>query len=140
MLKKAPVIVSLTDNQISQYSLQKDLRIDRTDLDRELARQPILYNQWSEFYATVSARVSKLREELAHLEAQLHSQYSDSRTITERKHRILLNPLYRKKLKRLRHWEDSERYLHFAEKSFAQRMSMLMCANSNQRRERQNLE
>ena len=140
MLKRTPLVVSLTDNQIKQFDLQRDLRIDRSDLDRELARQPVLYNNWSEFYAVVSAKVARLREELEHLEAQLHSQYNDSKTITERKHRILLNPLYRKKLKRLRHWEDAERYLHFAEKSFAQRLSALMCINSNQRRERQNLE
>ena len=140
MLKKAPLVVHLTDNQIKQYDLQKDLRIDRTDLDRELARQPILYNNYSELYATVSAKVARLREELEHLEARLHIKYADYKTINERKHRVLLHPVYRKKLKRLRRWEDAERYLHFAEKSFAQRLSSLMCINSNQRRERQNLE
>lgn len=140
MLKRIPLVVQLTDNQIKQYDLQRDLRIDRTDLDRELARQPVLYNNWSEFYATVSAKVARLREELEHLEAQLHARYADAKTITERKHRVLLNPVYRKKQKRLRKWEDAERYLHFAEKSFSQRLSSLMCINSNQRRERQNLE
>ena len=140
MLKRLPIIVQLTDDQVKQFDLQKDLRIDRTDLDRELARQPVLYNNYAELYAAVSAKVARLREELEYLEARLHVQYADYKTINERKHRVLVNPLYRKKLKRLRKWEDSERYLKFAEKSFDQRLSMLMCVNANQRKELRHLE
>jgi hypothetical protein len=138
MLKRLPVIIRFSDTDIKSLDLQKELRIDRSDLDRELARQPQRYNYWSELYATISAKVSRLREELEHLEARLYIQAEGN--VTEKKHRILLNPVYRKKQKRLRHWESAERQLKFAEKSFDQRLSSLMCLNANQRKERQNLE
>jgi hypothetical protein len=135
VIKKIPVIVQLSEEDVKSLDLFKELKINTHILDVQLARQPSRYAYWAELHATVSAKVSQLQEDLDNLEAKLFIRYSkEGERVTDIKHRIRLNPKYQRYSKRLRLWSDSERYLSKAEKAFDQRLSSLMCLNANKRK------
>lgn len=137
MLKKLPVVVRFSDSEVKKYDLMKELKVDRMNLDEQLARQPRLYAKWSELYATASARVAKLKETLEKLEAQLHIQYiEEGYKYTEAKHKVLLNKKYQLYQIRLRRWTSAEKHLQYASKSFEQRLTAMICLNANVRKEK----
>lgn len=142
MLKHLPIIVRLSDNDVRNLDLMKALHIDRFDLDRQLARQPGLYAYWSSLYSMASAKVSRLKEDLEHLEARLYIRIVQEHRneggfrVTDVKQHVIVNPKYRRLQRRLRHWMDAERHLKFAEKAFDQRMHALQSINANTRREK----
>jgi hypothetical protein len=137
MLKKLPVIIQLADSDVRELDLMKELHVDNFNLDRQLMRYTQRYGYWSQLYASASARVSKLKEDLENLEARLFVRYSDGSRVTDTKNRILANPEYQKLRKRLRKWTDAERHLKFAEHAFDKKLSALMCINATQRREKE---
>jgi hypothetical protein len=143
VIKKLPVIVQLYDTDVHKSNLLKELKIDPHNLDLQLSRQPGRYAFWSELYATVSARVSRLKEELETLEARLYIRTIKKHRgekgfrVTDAKQFVYIHPKYRRLRKRLRVWMDSERYLRYAEKSFDQRLHCLQSICANTRREKE---
>lgn len=143
MIKKIPVIVQLYDKDVKKANLMRELRIDQFNLEGQLAKQPGLYGYWSELYATVAARVEKLKEQSDRLEARLYIRTIQKHRgergfrVTDAKQYVYIHPKYRKLRARLRMWMDSERYLKYAEKSFDQRLKALLALNANKRKEKE---
>lgn len=142
MLKHLPIIVRLSDDEVSKSDLMRELRIEHSDIDRQLARQPGRYAYWSQLYATTAARVSKLREDLEALEARLYiraiKQHRGEKgfKVTDARQYAALHPKYLRLRRKLRHWMDAERHAKFAERALEHKLSVLMALNANQRREK----
>jgi len=135
LIKKLPVVVHLSDSDVKELDLMKELRVDKFNLDRQLMQYAQRYGYWAELYASASAKVSKLREDLESLEAELFGRSGGN--VTDKRFWIKRHPRYRAVRKRLRKWEDAERFLKFAEKAFDKKLSVLMCLNANERKEKE---
>lgn len=135
-LKKIPVVVRLREEDIYSTDLMKELRIDRDRLDRELIRQPARYAWWASLHTEVAAKVDFLKDRRDYLEAKLFQKYVQDHKSTEAKHRVLLNPRFRKLQFRLRKWERAERTLKHAVRAFEQRLNALQSFSANLRMER----
>ena len=134
MLKHLPIIVRLSDKEVKQSDLMRELRIDHANIDRQLARQPGRYAYWSQLYATIAAKVSKYKEDLESLEADVFTDFLG--TVTEKRTAVKQNREYKELKAKLRRWENAERHAKFAERALEHKLSVLMALNANQRRER----
>jgi nucleotidyltransferase/DNA polymerase involved in DNA repair len=142
-MKHAPVLIQIYEGEIQKADLIKELKIDRHNIDREILRQPGKYFWWSAVYAKVSEKVDALQEQLEQLEAKLANKYVQR--LREKKQRYKVSDVkyfiagdseHRHLRRKLRHWQNSERILKFAERGFTQRASMLQSYAANTRRER----
>lgn len=134
--RKAPVVVRIYPRDVHQVDLLKELKIDKNNLDRELLRQPARYGFWASLYSTVSAKVAFLQEKRDYLEAKLFKSYSVKGVrVTDVKLAVLRNEEYQALTSKLRHWQDAERTLKYAERAFQQRLSALQTVSANVRRE-----
>lgn len=142
-MKHAPIIIQIYEKEVQRADLIKELQINRHDIDREILKQPGKYVWWATVYAKVSEKVDALQERLDQLEGKLANKYVEQ--LRARKQRYKVSDVkyfitgdseHRKLRRRLRHWQNSERILKFAEKGFTQRASMLQSYAANTRRER----
>lgn len=136
----APVIVHLSEKEVHEADLLRELRIDRHQIDRELLRQPGKFAWWGSLYSEVAAKVERLEIDLDQLYAKLYVHYTKHREeklrVTELKHLIELHPKYQKLRKRLWRWRKSERFLKHAVRAFDQRLYSLQSRAADQRREK----
>jgi len=139
-LRHAPVVIQLRPTEVYKADLLKELRVDRTRIDRELLHQPGKYAWWASLSAQVAATVSELEEKLEHLEAKLSKERrarGKPIRVGDMKMGFWDSTRYRKLRAKLRHWEDSARFLEKSERAFQQRASMLQSFNANMRKERE---
>lgn len=128
---------------IKSRDLNEQLKIDLSNLDREMETAADRYARWTGLLAEVAARVAKLEEVMEKLEADLFIRYSTmlregkkGTRVTDIKYYVVRNSKYQKLHRKLRKWQDSERLLRFAERAFTQRKEMLQSLNANQRKEK----
>lgn len=142
-MKHAPVVIQIYEGEIQKADLIQELKINRHDIDREILKQPGKYVWWATVYAKVSEKVDSLQEQLNQLEAKLAIKYVER--LREKKQRYKVSDVkyfitgdseHRHLRRKLRHWQNSERILKFAERGFTQRASMLQSYAANTRRER----
>lgn len=139
-LKKAPVILRLSAQEVYTADLMKELRIDKFDLDRELLRQPAKYAWWAALYSEVAARVEKLEMDLDTLQGNLAQKYGKGlkgARVTDIRHMINTDPKFIQLRDRLWRWRKSERLLKYsAVRGFEQRKDVIQSYCANQRREK----
>jgi hypothetical protein len=142
-MKRTPVVIQLYPKEIEKADLMKELRIQKHNLGSALRRQPGLYAWWSGLYSEVSAKTARIRERLEYLEARKAIAFSKKlrrkhirHTVSDIKHYVSLSPEIRGLRKKLLRWENSERILKHAVRSFEQRKDVIMALNANVRAER----
>jgi hypothetical protein len=142
-MKHAPVVIQLYPNEIEKSDLLKELRIDRANLSRALIRQPSLYAWWSSLYSEVAKNTAELAAKLEVAEAKkaikLTKKFREEKrkhTVSDIKHYVSISTKIKELRRELRVWQNSERILKHAVKSFEQRKDVLMALNANLRAER----
>jgi hypothetical protein len=146
-LKHAPVVIQLYPSEIEKSDLLKELRIDKNNLSRALIRQPGLYAWWSSLYSEVVDKTANFAAELEVAEAKkaikLTKKFREmgrKHTVSDIKHYVSISPKIRELRKELRIWQNSERILKHAVRSFEQRKDVLMALNANLRAEKKSEE
>lgn len=142
LFRKLPVFVRHNKKDIYKADLMKELRINRHKLDEELLLQPGRYVWWATLYAEFSKTVAYFQEKLDQMEARLYMEFSSTGAsrkkiirVRDLKQAITLDPEYMKLKKKLRQYQDAERFLKYAEKGFQQRLNSLQTVSANVRRE-----
>lgn len=133
-----PPVVFEVDYKQGRWNLSKELRIDSGDLEHEMERAAIRYMKWTALLAKASERVSKLKDKLEILEAELFVKYAKVvKRVSDVKYHVILDHKHQKMRRELRKWKDSERVLMYAEKALTHRNFMLQSLNANQRKEKE---
>lgn len=139
-LKRAPVVIEISDKDILKMDLMKELRVDKHNLGHELLSQPARYAFWGTLYAAVESKTEVLEGRLEELFGELARHYTKHTKkpikATELKYLIVGNHEYQKLRRRLWRWRQSERFLKQAVRSFDQRINALQSYAADQRKER----
>jgi hypothetical protein len=140
-LRHAPVVIQLSEKEIEKSDLMRELHVDKSQLGRELLRQPGKFAFWSSLYSEVSSKADlleiQLEEKFGELAKHYYKKYSGKKIkATDLKHLIIGNSEYQKLRRRLWKWRKSERFLKGAVRAFEQRKDVLQSHAANERKER----
>lgn len=134
------ITVKLGD-KIHELNLNADLEIDKTIMNKELAKQPALFAWYATLYEIAKDKTAHLKHKIETFEASLELEIRQMAsppvklTVDSIKAIIRDDKVHRRMAEELLHAKKSEGMLQVAKASFDQRKDMLISLSSNMRAE-----